>query len=52
MVFCAIIDLNAGKGSGLLLTADFFWNIFEATGSITAYLIYRKLIASKIYFIQ
>ncbi|HHY04328.1 MAG TPA: YqzL family protein [Thermoanaerobacterales bacterium] len=26
-----------------MLTADFFWSIFEATGSITAYLIYRKL---------
>ncbi|NPV52037.1 MAG: YqzL family protein [Firmicutes bacterium] len=27
----------------MLLTADFFWRIFEATGSITAYLIYRRL---------
>ncbi|NPV42977.1 YqzL family protein [Koleobacter methoxysyntrophicus] len=27
-----------------MLTPDFFWNIFEATGSITAYLIYRQLI--------
>nr|PZN04999.1 MAG: YqzL family protein [Bacillota bacterium] len=32
-----------------MLTADFFWNIFEATGSITAYLIYRKLISGKLY---
>ncbi|WP_422445421.1 YqzL family protein [Thermoanaerobacterium sp. DL9XJH110] len=27
-----------------MLTADFFWNIFEVTGSITAYLIYKKLL--------
>ncbi|AYO30778.1 MAG TPA: YqzL family protein [Thermoanaerobacterales bacterium] len=27
-----------------MLYADFFWNIFEVTGSITAYLIYKKLI--------
>ncbi|HHU69926.1 MAG TPA: YqzL family protein [Thermoanaerobacterales bacterium] len=27
-----------------MLTPDFFWSIFEATGSITAYLIYRQLI--------
>lgn len=26
-----------------MLTAEFFWRIFEATGSITAYLIYRRL---------
>ncbi|GAW92273.1 YqzL family protein [Calderihabitans maritimus] len=24
--------------------ADFFWRIFEKTGSITAYIIYRRLI--------
>ncbi|MGI6485848.1 MAG: YqzL family protein [Thermoanaerobacterales bacterium] len=37
--------VNLRKGRGLvLLTADFFWNIFEATGSITAYLFYRKLL--------
>ncbi|HHX23506.1 MAG: YqzL family protein [Tepidanaerobacteraceae bacterium] len=27
-----------------MLTADFFWNIFEVTGSITAYLIYKELL--------
>lgn len=26
-----------------MLTADFFWKLFEATGSIVAYLIYRRL---------
>lgn len=32
------------KGSGLmLLPADFFWRIFEATGSITAYILYKRL---------
>ncbi|MGI5857764.1 MAG: YqzL family protein [Tepidanaerobacteraceae bacterium] len=35
-----------GKGRGPMLTADFFWNIFEVTGSITAYLIYRELLMS------
>jgi hypothetical protein len=35
-----------GKGRGPMLTADFFWNIFEVTGSITAYLIYRELLLS------
>ncbi|NMB12925.1 MAG: YqzL family protein [Firmicutes bacterium] len=24
------------------LTADFFWKLFEATGSITAYLLYKQ----------
>lgn len=26
-----------------MLTAEFFWKIFEATGSIAAYLLYRHL---------
>ncbi|HHY99390.1 MAG TPA: YqzL family protein [Firmicutes bacterium] len=26
-----------------MFTADFFWRIFEVTGSIRAYLIYRRL---------
>ncbi|REJ34483.1 MAG: YqzL family protein [Bacillota bacterium] len=25
-----------------MLTADFFWKVFESTGSITAYLLYRQ----------
>lgn len=25
-----------------MLTADFFWRLFESTGSITAYLLYRQ----------
>ncbi|HOP73885.1 MAG TPA: YqzL family protein [Bacillota bacterium] len=25
------------------LSADFFWRVFETTGSITAYLIYREI---------
>jgi hypothetical protein len=27
-----------------MLTADVFWRMFEATGSIVAYLMYRSLI--------
>ncbi|MCQ2559658.1 MAG: YqzL family protein [Clostridia bacterium] len=27
----------------MLLTADFIWRLFEATGSINAYMIYRRL---------
>ncbi|HHX25731.1 MAG: YqzL family protein [Firmicutes bacterium] len=27
-----------------MLGADFFWRLFELTGSITAYLIYKMLI--------
>ncbi|MEW5762779.1 MAG: YqzL family protein [Bacillota bacterium] len=27
----------------MVLTADFFWRLFEATGSIKAYVLYRKL---------
>ncbi|HHT02638.1 MAG TPA: YqzL family protein [Firmicutes bacterium] len=26
-----------------MLTAEFFWSLFEATGSVTAYLLYRQL---------
>ncbi|HQD40668.1 MAG: YqzL family protein [Firmicutes bacterium] len=26
-----------------MLTADFFWKLFEVTGSITAYILYRQL---------
>lgn len=26
-----------------MLTADFFWKLFEATGSIAAYLLYRQV---------
>jgi len=29
----------------VVLTADFFWRIFEITGSVVAYLIYKKLSA-------
>ncbi|HEY8496201.1 MAG TPA: YqzL family protein [Limnochordales bacterium] len=25
-----------------MLTADFFWRLFESTGSVTAYLLYRQ----------
>ncbi len=25
-----------------MLTADFFWRLFETTGSVTAYLLYRQ----------
>lgn len=27
-----------------MLPADFFWRIFEATGSIAAYIIYKRLL--------
>ncbi|NLJ33013.1 MAG: YqzL family protein [Firmicutes bacterium] len=27
-----------------MLTADFFWRIFEATGSVMAYLLYRQML--------
>jgi len=26
----------------VLLTAEFFWRIFEATGSVRAYLLYKR----------
>ncbi|MGI6129217.1 MAG: YqzL family protein [bacterium] len=26
-----------------MMTADFFWRLFESTGSVIAYLVYRKL---------
>jgi hypothetical protein len=29
---------------GIAVTADFFWHIFESTGSIWAYLAYRRLL--------
>ncbi|WP_083939792.1 YqzL family protein [Desulfoscipio gibsoniae] len=28
----------------MFLTADFFWRLFESTGSIRAYMLYRRLI--------
>ncbi|WP_081411036.1 YqzL family protein [Desulfotruncus alcoholivorax] len=27
----------------MFLTADFFWKLFEATGSVRAYILYRRL---------
>ncbi|NLJ69215.1 MAG: YqzL family protein [Firmicutes bacterium] len=33
--------INWKGGVPLKLTADFFWKLFEATGSITAYLLYK-----------
>ncbi|MBC7107150.1 MAG: YqzL family protein [Firmicutes bacterium] len=27
----------------MFLTADFFWRLFEMTGSIRAYILYRRL---------
>lgn len=29
-----------------MLTADFFWRLFESTGSVAAYLLYRQLRAA------
>ncbi|MDR3592890.1 MAG: YqzL family protein [Negativicutes bacterium] len=28
------------------MTPDFFWKVFEATGSIAAYLLYRRLMVN------
>jgi hypothetical protein len=33
-----------GDDIGVTLSADFFWKVFETTGSITAYLIYREIV--------
>jgi len=30
------------KGGCRVLAADFFWRLFERTGSIVAYLLYRQ----------
>lgn len=43
------IIVNAGrqvrKGSeAMVLMAQFFWKIFETTGSITAYLLYKRFL--------
>ncbi|WP_151191995.1 YqzL family protein [Desulfotomaculum copahuensis] len=27
----------------MFLTAEFFWRLFEATGSVRAYMLYRRL---------
>ncbi|MDT3700239.1 MAG: YqzL family protein [Thermincola sp.] len=27
----------------MLLPAEFFWRIFEATGSVTAYMLYKRM---------
>lgn len=31
----------------VMWTAEFFWRLFERTGSILAYLLYRQLLASE-----
>ncbi|NMB41092.1 MAG: YqzL family protein [Firmicutes bacterium] len=28
-----------------MFTADFFWKIFESTGSVAAYLLYKRLLS-------
>ncbi|MCL6450484.1 MAG: YqzL family protein [Acetobacteraceae bacterium] len=35
--------MRALKGRDPVLLADFFWRLFEATGSIRAYLLYKRL---------
>ncbi|MCD5405090.1 MAG: YqzL family protein [Desulfotomaculum sp.] len=30
----------------MLLSADFFWRLFEATGSIRAYMMYRRMLVN------
>ena len=47
--WCAIIRSKKGLQSVervwcWVLTADFFWRVFEATGSVIAYLLYRQLL--------
>ncbi|HBE80559.1 MAG TPA: YqzL family protein [Firmicutes bacterium] len=32
----------------MTLSADFFWKVFETTGSITAYLIYREIVRTSL----
>ncbi|MGE5583451.1 MAG: YqzL family protein [Bacillota bacterium] len=32
----------------MTLSADFFWRVFETTGSITAYLIYREIVKTSL----
>lgn len=32
-----------------MLTADFFWKVFENTGLVDAYLLYRRLLYDLIY---
>lgn len=29
------------------MTAEFFWNLFTATGSISAYMLYKQLVLLK-----
>ncbi|NLZ94010.1 MAG: YqzL family protein [Firmicutes bacterium] len=31
-----------------MINADFFWFVFERTGSVAAYLLYKKLITARI----
>ncbi|NLM45262.1 MAG: YqzL family protein [Firmicutes bacterium] len=31
-----------------MIDANFFWKLFERTGSVTAYLLYRRLNAARI----
>ncbi|MEW5920606.1 MAG: YqzL family protein [Bacillota bacterium] len=28
-----------------MLTAEFFWKLFESTGSVAAYLLYKRLLS-------
>ncbi|MEG6617055.1 YqzL family protein [Peptococcaceae bacterium 1198_IL3148] len=28
----------------MILTAEFFWKMFEATGSVRAYMLYKKMV--------
>jgi hypothetical protein len=33
----------------MILTADIFWRLFEATGSVWAYLAYRRLVLQALF---
>ncbi|NLY74920.1 MAG: YqzL family protein [Firmicutes bacterium] len=30
------------------MSAEFFWKVFESTGSITAYLVYREILKTTV----
>ena len=32
-----------------MINAEFFWRLFERTGSVAAYLLYKEMITSKLY---
>ena len=41
-----IIRVSSGRGVTTIFTPEFFWYVFELTGSIEAYVVYRLLCGS------